>query len=79
MFDQPNALSQPASTLRSARPYSPSIAGSSLTPQSSRSVKWPSRGPSVIVRVVTAPNRSSGTHCAMGDRPYRISRRLDAP
>ena len=79
MFDQPKALSQPASTRRSALPYSRSIAGNSVKPQSSRSVKWPSRGSSVIVRVVTAPKRSSGTHWAIGERPYRISRRFDAP
>ena len=79
MFDQPNALSQPASTRLSALPYSRSIAGNSREPQSSLRVKWPSRGWSVTVRVVTAPKRSSGTHWAIGERPYRMSRRLLAP
>ena len=79
MFDQPKALSQPASTRWSALPYSRSISGNSRSAQSSLSVKWPSRGWSVTVRVVTAPKRSSGTHWAIGERPYRISRRFDAP
>ena len=79
MLHQPKAFIQPPSTRRSARPYSRSIVGNSVSGQSSRREKWPSRGSVVSVRVVTAPKRSSGTHWAIGLRPYRMSLRFEAP
>ena len=79
MLDQPKAFSQPASTLRSARAYSFNACGNSSGDQSSRSVKWPARGSSVTVRVVTAPKRSSRTHWANGLRPYSANRPRGAP